>query len=357
MKRFIVSILSVSAFFILLGGVVDRAGANFKSDERALELIKQARTAIGGDANIANVKALTITARTTKNFTVEGTTRSEQGETEINMQLPGQFSKRVKFGSGSEAEGVRENVDVIITRKDGELPSLERVPATDGEKKVFIMKKGEGEPVILNEDEASADGKARVFIRKIEGNDGEAVTDDGKKVLVDKMRVAVGGLHQKELFRTALALLLTAPEGTDVSYTYAGEGDVDGNSCDIVLAQTGGESVKLYLDKSTHLPRMMSYQSMKPFVIKINKNEANGEKEIDRLAYRSEKQEAVEFQVKFSDYRSVGGVQMPFRWTQTVGGQLDESVDVTNYEINPANIGERFKKQGHRITFRTEKPQ
>ena len=56
MKRFIVSILCVTVFFIGLGGLVEKVAAGFKSDERALAIIKQARAAIGGEANIANAR-------------------------------------------------------------------------------------------------------------------------------------------------------------------------------------------------------------------------------------------------------------------------------------------------------------
>lgn len=42
MKKFIFSILCVSVFFIGLGGLINQVGAKFKSDERALEIIKQA---------------------------------------------------------------------------------------------------------------------------------------------------------------------------------------------------------------------------------------------------------------------------------------------------------------------------
>ena len=59
MKRFIVSILCVSVFFIGLGSLAEKAGARFKSDPRALEIIKQARQAIGvADAEVIQVAAL-----------------------------------------------------------------------------------------------------------------------------------------------------------------------------------------------------------------------------------------------------------------------------------------------------------
>ena len=52
-----------------------------------------------------------------------------------------------------------------------------------------------------------------------------------------------------------------------------------------------------------------------------------------------------EFQIRFSDYRGINGVQLPYRWTTTVNGKADETFDVNAYEINPSNIGGKFANQ------------
>lgn len=363
MKRFIVSVLCVSVFFIGLGSLADKVGAKFKSDEKALELIKRARTAIGGDANIASVRSLSITGKATQNFAFDGESRSEQGDLEINMQLPtNQFSKSLKLGTGSEAKGLPHEMDVFVVRKEGAAMPLEKIEGAEGRKNIVIMRKGEGEPVLLNQDGTAVEGRHKFVIRKGDGNVEDFTTEDGKKIAIDKevLHAAKGGIRHNEHFRTAFALLLSAPEGVDVSYTYVGESDVDGNSCDIVAAQTGSETFKLYLDKSTSLPRMMTYQAVKPFVIKLNKEDAkaNGEKvRVNAVRHAADRMEKAEYQVKFSDYRSVGGLQMPFKWTQSVSGQIDQTVDIVNYEVNPANIAEKFQKPGTRTFFRTVKPQ
>jgi hypothetical protein len=64
--------------------------------------------------------------------------------------------------------------------------------------------------------------------------------------------------------------------------------------------------------------------------------------------------ETANVEVTFSDYRSVNGVQLPYHWTQTVSGAADETFDVTNYEINPPNIGDFFKNE--KVFLRTQKP-
>ena len=45
-------------------------------------------------------------------------------------------------------------------------------------------------------------------------------------------------------------------------------------------------------------------------------------------------------------------MQLPYKWTQTVGGEADETFDMTSYEINPANIAEKF--QGQKVRMRTK---
>src|SRR5438445_5773802 len=102
MKRFIISILFASVFFIGVGALVDKAGAKFKSDEKALELIRQARLAIGGDSAIANVQSLRIVGQTTRNFKADGVERAESGETEIALQLPDKVMQRTKLGHSDE---------------------------------------------------------------------------------------------------------------------------------------------------------------------------------------------------------------------------------------------------------------
>jgi hypothetical protein len=338
MKRFIISVLCVSVFFIGLGGLVEKTTANFKSDARALEIIRRARVAIGGDANIANVRSLSITGKATKTLDFDGVSRTEQGDLEINLELPNKLSKMIKIGNVDGGESVEKNIDVVTVGK-GEID--ENVVVTpegeNGEKRVFVIKKGDGDKMIL---------------------DGNGANGEPHKIIVNKdVRVAGQSepLRNNQLFRTTLSLLLSAPEGLDVSYIYAGEATVDGSSCDVVEAQTGGSAVKLYVDKSSNLPRMMSFQSAKPLILKINRNEVKTEETV--FVRKAEASEMAEFQVKFSDYRSVNGLQFPHKWTQTIAGKEDETVDITNYEINPPNIAGKFDKMPTKVMIRTAKPQ
>jgi hypothetical protein len=330
MKRFIISVLCVAVFFIGLGSLIEKTGARFKSDPKALEILRKARVAIGGDANINNVRSMTILGKTTKTLEIEGVTRTDQGDSELSFELSGRMHKTLKLGAG-KGEGnqiIDKQVNVVVITKDSGNMQMKNDDSNNVRK--IIIKKSDGDKVINNEDN-------RVIVRKITVGGGQMP-------------------RSNELFRTTLSLLLSAPEGLDVSYTYAGEGSVDGNSCDIIDASDGGSTIKLYLDKSTNLPRMMTFQGHKPFIIKINKDEAKPDTNINVkvMTRENDAPETADYQVKFSDYRSVGGLQFPFKWTQTVGGKDDESTEITSYEVNPSNIAEKFKEQPTKMMIRTK---
>ena len=389
MKRFIVSIMSVTVFCIGLGAIVENVGARFKSDEKALALIKQARIAIGGDQAIADVRSMIIRGNSTHTFEIGTETRTDTGEVEIAMQLPDKLSKMVKMGKHDGPDGaehiLNEKRDVVIVRTDkGEGGGIGTGIGEGKEKVVVRRTDGPGENIEVEKIIATgkdgefktSDGK-KVIVRTAEGKNGELATTDGKRIMRhgdgkeiekvvagDKLRhfrvEGDAGAHhakrQNELLRTTLSLLLTAPEGMDVSYTFGGEADLDGTSCNIVNASFGGQTFKLYLSKASSLPVMVSYQGY-PRVIHFRTKapEAGDVSKGDVVMFnhKVDAPQATEFQVRFADYRGAGGIQLPYKWTTTAGGLTTEVFDVAVYEINPANIADRFKDQ--KVMVRTKK--
>jgi hypothetical protein len=365
MTRLIVSILCISVFFIGLGALADKAGARFKSDEKALEIIRQARIAIGGDAALAEVRSMTITGRTTHTFRVDGVDRTESGETEIAMQLPDKLMKMVKIGSPDNAAGgekvVRKRHEVVVVSNDGDGAGT-GIGTSSGIKKVVVGTSDDTSDI----KEIAADGK-KIVVRKAGGGnavwhteDGGEISVEGKTVLLDKVRAKHEGMRQNELLRTTLSLLLTAPEGIDVSYTFAGDGDVDGTPVNIINAAFGGSDFKLYIAKGSSLPVMMSYTGHRmPKVFHMRTKAPEGSEETkDVMTFKRKIEgmpasETAEFQVRFADFRGVNGVQLPHRWTTSVAGQTTEVFDIAEYEVNPANIAERFKD--HKAFVRSKK--
>ncbi len=413
MKRFLLTVLGAAVFFMGLGALVENVGARFKSDEKALELIKKARQALGGDAAISAVESMKIVGRSTHTFDTDGQTRSQVGEVEIALQLPNQLSRTFRFGNGEgpskhefhvrSIEGGPETtafargfsngpggLEAVIARSaDGKIQGLDPAVRAEmlakahsatvigpGETREFKIYRKDGESV------STPDGNAQIFLRRAEteaaraaggerahriivrkedGTFHELNTDGGSTAIMTaplaemKARIAaesalaaapiaVAGNRQNEMLRTTLALLLTAPKGVDVSYVFGGEAIIDGTPCNIVLATSGGSTYKIYLSQSTSLPVAMAFSAPRVFFRRdmIPSSDGSG---IGRTTYKTDGVSTDEVMVKYSDYREVNGVQLPYRWTQINGGSLSEVLEVTSYEINPSDIGERFQNQ------------
>jgi hypothetical protein len=389
MKGFIVSTLVVSLGFIGAGAVVDKIIAGSKSDEKALEILAKARAAIGGDAAIGSVKAFVIKGQTSKTVSINGVDTFEQGETEIAFESPNRLMKMIKIGNaGAMADGaqVQRKVDVIAFRgegdgtqkvilegKEGEFTTEDgkkifirkaEGPEGDAEAKVFIRKKADGGEWTPKDGEdvkeiATADGKKFTVVTKGDGN-ATFTTKEGDKIMLrDKVAAhGHGPSRDNELLRTMLSLFVTAPEGMDVVYKYAGSTNLDGTSAEAVVASFGGADVKLFFDASTYLPLGMSYVGHAPMIIKMRK--ADGEaKPVDKDVVMFERKLAapdagVEHRVRFADFRSVNGLLLPYNWTTSIGGKQSDVFDVSSYELNPANISERFK--GEKVFVRAKKP-
>lgn len=385
MKKFVMTVLGVSVFFLGLGALVDKSAAHFKSDEKALELIRKARQAIGGDGSIAGVQNMIIVGNTTKTIRGDGVERIVQGETEIAMQLPDKLMKMTKLGAGdgSGTSDLRKEINVTVT-DDGKGASNWTEKGDDGlPSKRIIIKKNDGtvqelngadaEKVTVTDSGTSSNGTRKIILKKADGTteviNGASADkmvfktegDNNQEIVVRS--VGADEHHEKmrhnELLRLSLGLLLTAPEGLDVSYTYGGESSIDGTLCNLVVAEGSGLSYKLFLDASSNLPVMMTYSGMEMPTIVRFKSESpttdDGAK--DNVVFVRKMDgphpEMTEYTVKFSDYRSTGGVQLPYKWVQTVGGHADETFDITSYDINSPNISDKFKNE--KVMVRTKK--
>lgn len=376
MKRFVTSIIFASVFFLGLGSIIEEAGAKFRSDDKALALVNAARQAIGGEDSLRGVRSMTIVGSTTNFFEKEGIPTTELGTAEINFELPGKFSKTIKIGDNTSIAGsgdVHKKVDVMVFEKSGD--GAEAIELPEGNKDVFIVRKGdgnvewkseenvdvtkEGGKLIFRKDDGTvtelpADAKHKIVLEKSEGGDASVwKTDDGKTVVLESkgphlMHRSSGG----EMLRTTMALLMSAPEGTDVGYKFIGEGDVDGYPANIIEVTSHAASFKLYLDASTNLPRMISYSGHNAIFIRKTANEEIVSSEV--IEMKRKMAEPVEHQIRFSDFRSVDGLVLPHRWSESVSGKQSRIFDVTSYEINPANIAEKFGDK--KVFVRKAKP-
>jgi hypothetical protein len=276
------------------------ASADDKMD-RAQQIIKQSRAAMGGD-KLASLKSLSATGTYRR---VMGD-REFSGDLEFEMLFPDKFLKT-------------ETLSLV--------PGMEitRLDAVNGDQTWMDTKQSGG-------------GAGMVVFRRPGGDSpqGQAVQQQATHA---------------EFARLLLGWLLTTQSAFPVEFNYLGEAEApDGRADAIEVKGPGGFSARLFLDQKTHRPLMLSYRGRQP---RMQFNQASGpassHEEIEKRVKEAEAAMAaapeVEFQINFSDYREVDGIQFPHRLTRSVEGQVNEEWEIKKFKINPAIKPDKFEKK------------
>ncbi|MEY2505545.1 MAG: hypothetical protein QOG27_1825, partial [Verrucomicrobiota bacterium] len=162
----------------------------------------------------------------------------------------------------------------------------------------------------------------------------------------------------REYTRYLLAILLSPPSSFPVEYKYAGESDVESAHAE-VLEVTGAEdfAARLFFDKDTHLPLLLSYRGPKPRIMTMTRPAADKkvkaedavkltQADIDKkiAAEPMQKPEEVDFFIRLTDYKKVGGLLLPHKLTLLTEAEVTEEFQVSKYQVNPVFKADKFQK-------------
>ena len=298
-------------------GVAGTFGRDNASASRAEEVLKQARAAVGGESKIGGVRGLSIKG----NFRRVMGEREMSGEREFDLQLPDKFMRSeslVMPGMGTSVTSSRavSGQDFWTSGGGGRAGGM-----------VFMMR-GDGK-------EPTAEDKARA-----------------EREQARQMRV--------EMARYVLALLLTPTPEFPLEFSYFGEATADDGSADVIDASgPEGFAARLFLDKQTHLPLMLSYRAPKPRVVTMMqpggpRGGAGGGKTPEELVKEAQQKmkeqggaepEEVEMQIRFSDYKESGGLLLPHRIASGPDGETNEEWEIKSYTLNPQFKADKFQKK------------
>ena len=267
------------------------------ADARAEETLKQARAAIGGDDKVRSVQSMTALGKFRRSFG----DRETSGEREISFQLPDKYVSTETFAVGG--------LNTAVTSSK----------VLDGERAQMA---GRGQMIVMG---------------------GPSLTEEQKQAMYRRN-------FRTEWARLLVGLLLTSPQSFPVEFKYAGEAEAEDGRAD-VLDATGPEgfAVRLFLDKATHLPLMLTYKTqMRRIGGAIQMRHGASQAELDKMAKemadKAGPAQEVEQQIRFSEYKKVGGLMLPHRISQGEDGQVREEWEVTKYEINPRLKADTFKR-------------
>lgn len=200
--------------------------------------------------------------------------------------------------------------------------------------------------------------------------------------------------NRRELLQLMLGMVLTAPESAQIQYTYLAEAPgPEGSKLDVIEGK-GAENftVRIYLDQQSHQLVGLSYKGKSmaqafggrrggpggpggqpgqpggqgarqgdrppqnpPAAGGQGQGQGQGqrpqmtpeerEKRAKEMAEAFEKSPDVDFRWAFSDYKSVGGLNLPHRITKSEAGTPNEELEISKYKINPKLTADKFEKK------------
>ena len=274
---------------------------------QAQELLTQARKALGGEAKLKAVLSLSCAGKFRR--IIAPNAPDMDGDFEMEFLLPDKYKR------------------------------TDNMTALGGAAQITIGTGFNGDQLL--EEQNSGGGGGMVVMRRGGGDD-------------EKSKAARLVSVKSEATRTLLLLLLTPPDSAQLQFSYAGEAESPDGKADVIEAKgTNNFAARLFLDKKTHQPLMLSYRAVVPRMI-VNTVQAHGHAEAEKMSKDIEKQaqEEVakaqknesEIQVFLTDYRTVDGLSLPHKITRQVNGEVNEEMEFAKFKINPPLKAERFKK-------------
>jgi hypothetical protein len=294
---------------LLIVGLLIYAAPAF-ADTQADEILKLARAAVGGDEQLQKIQTLNLIGQYRRMFGE----RQMAGDREISIALPDKYSVEDSMNPGGLSTAM------ISART-------------------------------MNGDHAwnsQSGGGGMVF--RINGAGGQQATPE-------QMEAALRRITQIEMVRYLLAVTLSAPSSFQVQYTYAGESDVDDAKADVIdVSGPDKFAVRLFFDKQTHLPLLISYRGQKPRIMTMTRQAGGGApkpEDVKKMQEEAEKKRAAEgpvqpeetdFYIRLSDHKKVGGLLLPHKFTFLTGEEVSEEFEISKYQINPQFKSDKFEK-------------
>ena len=300
----------MSKLLPLLALVLLCAPAAFADDTRAQEILKQARQAVGGEEQLQQVQGLQIHGQYRRVFG----DRQMGGDRDISISLPNKYLVEDAMNTGGL------NTAMISYR------------GVNGERAWS----------------GNSGGGGMVF--RIGGPSGQ------QQMSPEQMEAMQRRIYNAEFTRYLLAMILTPPPDMAVEYKYAGQSEVEDAKAD-VLDVTGPDkfSVRVFFDQSSHLPLLLSYRGPKPRIVTMTRQVGDHAKPEDLKKARDEAEkkmsaetpavpEEVDFYIRLTDHKKVGGLMLPHKLTFLTDTEVSEEFEISKYQVNPQFKPDLFEK-------------
>ena len=298
----------LALFGFIIAALLTITSPVYADDTHAKEILKQAREAVGGDEQLKKIQGLNINGQYRR---VVGE-RQLGGDREISIELPNKYYVEDSMNPGGLSTAL-----INFRTLNGE-------HAWNGQ---------------------SGGGGGMVFRMTVPG---------GAQATPEQMEAGLRRILTIEMARYLLAITLAGPDSLALQYTYAGESDVEDAKAEVIDV-TGPDkfAARLFLDKNSHLPLLISYRGPKPRIVTMTRQAGGSQmkpEDVKKARDEAEKKmmaedpEEVDFYIRLTDHKKVGGLLLPFKFTFLTGEEVSEEFEVSKYQVNPQFKSDRFEK-------------
>ncbi len=298
---------------------------------KAQELLKQAREAIGGEANLKALQSLVIEGKF-KN-TMMG--RPAQGDLKIEMLLPDKYLRTASLDTGMTLLQCINGEQIWTDRKMPEMAAMGGGGGGMG---------GSGGGGIGDVSGGGGFGGGGGMGggggRGGGGRGGGGGMPGGGS---GRPNAGAGGgfggagmekMVRNEYNQMMLAWFLTAPSNLAVEYAYERELETKDGKADVVRVVGPDNFVMwLLLDQKTHRPAGYVYRTAPARLPDVTD------------AREAQEPTLVNVQVFFTDYKPVGTIQLPHQITKASNGQLMEELKINKVKFNEKIKEKKFEKK------------
>jgi len=257
--------------------------------DRSDEVIAAARMALGGEARISAVKT----------FVANGRTRQVRGdnlvpiEFEIQVELPAKYARRDEF------------------------PAQDAGPATSG-----------------------FNGDSLIQIPAPPPQPARAGAPAPPPAQQDAILRARVNTAKQDLARLMLGMFAGSFPGLPVTFAYVGQAEAPQGKADVLdVKGPSNFAGRLFIDSQTHLPLLLTWQAATP----PPRRGGPPPQGPTAGAAPAGPPPTVEQRMYFADYRSVDGLQLPFRIRRAAGADTTEETTFDRFRINARTDPKRFE--------------
>lgn len=298
------------ATLLLSTSVLAPSGVNAgAADPKAAAVLAEARKAIGGDANLAAVTALTVAGKQSRTMG----DMQMSGDFEIAMMLPDKYLK---------TQVDNTPMGVTLTRESG----------------------FSGDQPLIHNSSGHGGGNVRIIMGTPGVRPGEKPTPEQQAQIDAQMLRA----QRQDFARLVLAWLAVAPAGMPLEFVHAGEAESPDGRADVIdVKGPDNFAAKLFVDKKTRLPLMVAYRAVEPRMRTMTARGAAGnpDQATREAAEQMQAPPMSDIQLFFSDHRKVDGLTLPFKVSKSVDGKPTEEWDVEKIKVNPVIKPDTFTRK------------